>query len=405
MSFYKLGINGDLVYALENINITTPTPIQKLSIPYILDGKDLIAEAQTGTGKTLAFLLPIFQNLELENNSIQALIIAPTRELALQITAVAKELALIKPLSILAIYGGQDVKAQLHKLQGRINIVIGTPGRILDHIRRGSIIFDNVETLVIDEADQMFHIGFQKDLDIIISYLPKSRQTLCFSATLTPVVDVFSKTFLVEPKHVTAPKKQITLDNITQIVIETSNRKKFKDFLTIISKDKPKKAMIFCRSKAGTHDLFEEMRKANLSVEELHSDLSQSKREFVMNEFRNGRFTYLVSTDIASRGLDIEGVTHVFNYYLPDEPENYVHRIGRTGRAHKLGIAYTLLTLKDEKRLETIESFIDMKLNRICLQENNNKPQKNMSKNKHNSKKGNTSGKLQTHKKAPSALR
>ncbi len=367
MDFYKLGISKDLVYALEQNYISIPTPIQELSIPPVLEGKDLIGEAQTGTGKTLAFLLPMFQTFDIEDPNIQGLIITPTRELAIQITAVAKELAETKPLSILAAYGGQDINAQLHKLKGNVQLVIGTPGRLIDHLNRGTISFSHLKVLVIDEADQMFHIGFKKEIDEIMSRLPSSRQTLCYSATISHTVEIFSNRYLDNPTFVTAPKRQITLDNIKQIVVETSNRKKFDDFLKIIKQNYPTKAIIFCRSRMGTHSLYEDMVGAGFKVVELHGALSQSKREFAMNAFRNNQVKYLVATDVASRGLDVAGISHVFNYNLPDDPENYIHRIGRTGRAGHVGVAYTILTSKDDNRLQAIESFIKMKIDRISF--------------------------------------
>lgn len=400
MSFYKLGIKGDLVYALECQNISIPTPIQSLSIPLALAGENLIAEAQTGTGKTFAFLLPMFQNMDLENHHIQGLVITPTRELAIQITDVAKKLAEIKSINILAAYGGQDVNAQLIKLKGDIQLVIGTPGRILDHLRRGTIDFSQLKTLVVDEADQMFHIGFMKEIDDILSHLPKIRQTLCFSATISHTVDTFSNKYLINPKYVKAPKKQVTLESITQFVVETSNRRKFDDFIKILKENYPHKAIIFCRSRMGTHTLYEEMLAAGFNVEAIHGSLSQAKREFVMKAFKNNEIKFLVATDVASRGLDVEGVTHVFNYNLPDEPENYVHRIGRTGRAGNNGVAYTILTKKDSKRLEAIEAFIDMKIDRIRVSEETTTPtkksksvnsqKKNSSMQRHNNRKTST---------------
>ena len=367
MSFYKLGIKGDLVYALEYQNIDTPTPVQSLSIPFILKGEDLIAEAQTGTGKTLAFLLPLFQNTDPNNPNIQGLIITPTRELAIQIRDEAEKIAEITPITILAAYGGQDVNAQMSKLKGKVQLVIGTPGRILDHIRRETIDFSDLKTLVVDEADQMFHIGFKRDIDDIIKNLPEKKQTLCFSATISHTVDSFSSKYLVNPKYVKAPKKQITLEAIKQFVVETSNRRKFDDFEKILKQDKPEKAIIFCRSKRGTDALYEEMLEAGYDVEAIHGDLTQAKREFVMAAFKNDEVKYLVATDVAARGIDVEGVTHVFNYNLPDDIENYVHRIGRTARAGSEGTAYTIFTEKDAKRLEAIEEFIDMKIERIQM--------------------------------------
>lgn len=369
MSFYKLGIKGDLVYSLELKNISIPTPIQSLSIPHILNGKDLVAEAQTGTGKTYAFLLPTFQKINVENPSIQGLVIAPTRELALQITDVARQLSEMKPLNILTAYGGQDVLAQLHKLKGDIQLVIGTPGRILDHLRRGSIDVSHLSTLVVDEADQMFNIGFMEQVDMIIEQLPSDRQTLCFSATISQNIDLFTDKYLVDPVFVKAPKKQITLDNITQLVVETSGRKKLDDFMTILKRDNPQNAIVFCRSRVGTDMLFEAMLAAGYKVEAIHGGLTQAKREDVMAKFRDNEINYLVATDVAARGLDIDGISHVFNYNLPDDTENYVHRIGRTGRAGNVGVAYTILTMKDEKRLADVEAFIGMKIDRIRVSE------------------------------------
>lgn len=369
MSFYKLGLKGDLVYALDCQNITEPTPIQTLSIPPILKGKDLLAEAQTGTGKTLAFLLPIFQSIDEYSPAIQALIIAPTRELALQISTVASTLAETKPIGVLAAYGGQDVNAQLHKLKGNIQLVIGTPGRILDHMRRGSIVCDELKFLVVDEADQMFHIGFKTEVKDIIKQLPKTRQTLCFSATLSHRVHSFSSHYLNNPENVKAPKKQITLENITQLVIETSNRRKFEDFEKLVKKDNPQKVIIFCRSRRGTQALYEEMAEKGYNVEAIHGGLTQAKREFVLMSFKENKLQYLVATDVAARGLDVDGVTHVINYNLPDDIENYVHRIGRTGRAGQKGISYTLLTQKDADRLMLIEKFIEMEIERFKFPE------------------------------------
>ncbi|BEP29251.1 DEAD/DEAH box helicase [Helicovermis profundi] len=367
MSFYKLGVNGDWVYALECQNIITPTPIQTLSIPPILKGKDLIGEAQTGTGKTYAFLLPMFQKIDPSIDHIQGLIIVPTRELALQITEVATILSKYNDINILAAYGGQDIKAQLHKLNGNVHLVIGTPGRILDHLRRETINFDNLKIFVVDEADQMFHIGFKKEVDEIIKNLPSKRQTLCFSATISSSVSKFANKYLNNPISVTAPKKQIILDNLAQFVLETSNRQKYNDFLRIIKETHPTKSIVFCRSRRGSEALFEEMKLSGFKVERLHGGLTQGKREIVMNGFRNNQFDFLIATDVASRGIDVENISHVFNYNLPDDIENYVHRVGRCARKGNTGVTYTILTLKDEKRLEEIEKFIKMKIKRISF--------------------------------------
>lgn len=369
MSFYKLGLKGDLVYALEYQDIFDPTPIQKLAIPEILKHKDLLAEAQTGTGKTLSFLLPIFQDIELESTGIQAMIVTPTRELALQITEEANKLAFIKPLNILAAYGGQDVNAQLHKLKNNIHIVIGTPGRILDHIRRESLVLDKLKTFVVDEADQLFHIGFKVELKEIIKNLPVSKQMLCFSATLSQRVNSFSMNYLNDPVHVTAPREQVTLDNISQCIIESSGRKKMDEFEKLLKIEKPTKAIIFCRSRKGAEALCNEMKEKGYSTESLHGGLTQAKREFNMKAFRDNNYTYMIATDVAARGLDVKGVSHVFNYNLPDEPENYIHRIGRTGRANAEGKSFIIYTKKDELRLKAIENIIEKSIRRTSIQD------------------------------------
>lgn len=373
MSFYKLGLKSDLIYALERHNITNPTPIQSMTIPHILKGKDLIAEAQTGTGKTLSFLLPLFQSIDPHIPMIQGLIITPTRELALQITGVASDLSEVNHMNILSVYGGQDIQAQLHRLSDNVQLVIGTPGRLLDHIRRGTIDFSKLQTVVIDEADQMFHIGFKRDIDAILKHLPAARQTLCFSATLSHVVDNFSHEYLDDPVHVKAPKKQITLENINQYIVETSGRRKFGDFQKLIDQNYPQKAIIFCRSRLGTQSLCDEMLEAGYKAASLHGALTQAKREHVMQAFKDNTIQYLVATDVASRGIDVEGVTHVFNYNLPDNPEDYVHRIGRTGRAGQYGVAYTMLTLKDAKRLAAIEEFIGLSIDRMHMSQSSEK--------------------------------
>jgi ATP-dependent RNA helicase DeaD len=297
------------------------------------------------------------------------MIITPTRELALQITQEAKKLAEIKPMNILAAYGGQDVNAQLHKLKDGVQMIIGTPGRILDHIRRGSLDLSLLKTLVVDEADQLFHIGFKEELKEILSSTPKDRQTLCFSATLSQRVGSFSSNYLTDPISVKAPRKTITLDAISQLVIETSNRKKFEHFEMLLKKEKPVKAIIFCRSRMGTEDLNNELKAKGYDVERIHGGLTQAKREFNMTAFKENKLTYLVATDVAARGLDIENVSHVFNYNLPDDIENYIHRIGRTGRATKKGKSFIIYTLKDLKRLQDIESMIQMEIKRQSIED------------------------------------
>ncbi len=365
MSFNKLGINHFYTQILEDNYITEPTAIQDLAIPEISKGKDLIAEAQTGTGKTLAFLLPALQQIEIGSDHVSVLVIAPTRELAIQITDVAK---MFYDVMVLNIYGGQDFTAQMHALQGTIDIIIATPGRLLHHLRKGRLDLSKVHTFVIDEADNLFKGGFLADVKEINTYLSEDKQTLLFSATMDDTVSAFAKKYMSDYNHIIAPKEKVTLDNITQLVVVSSNRRKVDDLLEIIKRDNPSKGIIFCRSRIGVDSLYDHLKEANLSVEKLHGGLNQTTREEVMNGFREGTFKFLVSTDVASRGLDISQVSHVINYNLPDQPEDYVHRIGRTGRAGYTGVAYTVLTGKDALRLEKIEEYIEMEIDKMTFE-------------------------------------
>lgn len=361
MSFYKLGLSWEMVYALECQNILEPRSIQTNSIQAILNGKDVMMEAHTGTGKTLAFLLPLMDKIDLEKG-LQAMVLAPTRELAIQITQEARKLTEMKAVSILPVYGGQDIKAQLHKLEHNVHLIVATPGRLLDHIRRASFDVSTIELMVVDEADQLFHIGFKEELKRIMKALPEKLQILCVSATLSHRVEHFEKRYLKDPVHVKAPKEEIILDEISQEVIQTSNRKKYDDLKLLIKSHDISKSIIFCRSRRGSEALFETMKEDGYSVEVLHGGLTQSKREFIMQAFKTDQFKFLVATDVAARGLDIKGLTHVINYNLPDDPENYVHRIGRTGRSGSIGTSFILMTKKDDNRLKAIEAFIGITL-------------------------------------------
>lgn len=365
MSFYKLGVNHFYAQILEDNFITEPTPIQQMAIPTISKGKDIIAEAQTGTGKTLAFILPALQKIDLSSDKVSVLVIAPTRELAIQITDVTR---MFYDVMVLNIYGGQDYTAQMHALEGKVDIIVATPGRLLHHLRKGRLDLSGIHTFVLDEADNLFKGGFIGDVEEILTYLPDTKQTLLFSATIDDSVSDFADKYMSDYEHIIAPKEKVTLDNITQFVIESSNRRKVNGLLEIIKRDKPSKAIIFCRSRIGVDSLHKNLLEAHLSVEKLHGGLNQTTREEVMKGFREGAFQYLVSTDVASRGLDISQVSHVINYNLPDQPEDYVHRIGRTGRAGYYGVAYTVLTGKDALRLEKIEEFIGMKIDKFSFE-------------------------------------
>ena len=361
--FASLGVRESLVQALRNDGVVEPTPVQREAIPALLSGVDVIAQAQTGTGKTLAFVLPMLETINVEKPEIQGLIMTPTRELAIQITSELQKLAPVTGAKVLAAYGGQDVERQLRKLQGNIHIVVGTPGRLLDHLRRESLNFYKLKMLVLDEADQMLHMGFLNEVQDIIVQTSSNRQTLLFSATMPQQVRNLAKAYMREAAaEIQIASKQITLSEIEQVLVQTTDRGKQDALVDAIKQYKPYLAMIFCRTKRRASALNEALQDMGLMSDELHGDLSQAKREQVMKKFRDGKIELLVATDIAARGLDVEGVTHVFNYDVPLDAESYIHRIGRTGRAGQTGVAVTFASQRDMYNIELIEKGIKMSL-------------------------------------------
>lgn len=363
MNFKHLGISDPLIHKLAAQGIDEPTAVQEKAIPIVLEGRDIIAQAQTGTGKTLAFILPILEKMDPSNGSTQALIVTPTRELALQITSEVKKLIEGMPdLNVLAVYGGQDVEKQLHKLQKQTQIVVATPGRLLDHLRRGTVQLGEVSFLVLDEADQMLHIGFLNEMELIISQTPATRQTMLFSATMPDDIRKLSKKHLKEPESVRIEKTFVPEKAIEQLAIFTTDRAKQNALISRIREDRPFMAIIFCRTIRRATKLYDALKAQRFSCEELHGDLTQAKREKVMKKFREAEIQFLIATDVAARGLDVEGVTHVYNYDIPQDSESYVHRIGRTGRAGKDGLAVTFYAEKDEAALKAIEQELNIRL-------------------------------------------
>ena len=367
IKFKKLGLNDDILNMIKIQGITEPTEVQEQSIKLIKAGIDVIAEAQTGTGKTLAFLLPMFDNMSADINTIQGLIVTPTRELAIQITSEAKKLAEGKNLNILAAYGGKDIGSQLKKLKGNIHLVIATPGRLLDHLSRGTVRLDNLKTIVLDEADQMLLMGFKNDVEAILEKTPKDRQTLCFSATMSSDVKKMAYKYMKDPKEVIIKKEETTLKTIKQFLIETTDRRKQEDLCKVMDEDNPFMAIIFCRTKRRVDDLEMALYKKGYNCKKLHSDVTQSKREKIMKEFKKCDIQYLIATDVAARGLDINGVSHVYNYDMPESAEGYIHRIGRTGRAGEEGYTYLFSAPKDKVLLDAIEKKIKGKIPRKIL--------------------------------------
>ncbi|MEH7379127.1 DEAD/DEAH box helicase [Bacillus sp. JJ1533] len=360
--FLQLGIRKEINHTLKSLGIEVPTSIQERTIPSVLEGKDVIAKAQTGTGKTLAFVLPILEKIDVHNSDVQALILTPTRELAQQISKeIKKMMENLEGVNVLAVYGGQDVEHQLKKLKGAQHIVVATPGRLLDHIRRGTIDLSTIEKLVIDEADQMLLMGFLPEVDDIIQETFPSRQTMLFSATMPKEIQSLAKKYMVEPEFIEVKAKKVTVEEIKQIVIETTDRRKQATLFHLIEEHRPFLAIIFCRTKIRAKKLHDALIANGYESDELHGDLPQSKREKAMKRFREAKTQFLVATDVAARGLDVEGVTHVYNYDIPQDVESYVHRIGRTGRAGGDGVAITLVAPKDLEFLRMIEKGIHQK--------------------------------------------
>ncbi|AND07936.1 DEAD/DEAH box helicase [Bacillus thuringiensis] len=369
-NFLELGISETFNHTLRENGITEATPIQEKAIPVILSGKDIIGQAKTGTGKTLAFVLPILEKINPESSDVQALIVAPTRELALQITTeIKKMLVQREDINVLAIYGGQDVAQQLRKLKGNTHIVVATPGRLLDHIRRETIDLSNLSTIVLDEADQMLYFGFLYDIEDILDETPGSKQTMLFSATMPKDIKKLAKRYMDEPQMIQVQSEEVTVDTIEQRVIETTDRAKPDALRFVMDRDQPFLAVIFCRTKVRASKLYDNLKGLGYNCAELHGDIPQAKRERVMKSFREAKIQYLIATDVAARGLDVDGVTHVFNFDIPEDVESYIHRIGRTGRAGGSGLAITFVAAKDEKHLEEIEKTLGAPIQREIIEQ------------------------------------
>ncbi|MFD0674445.1 DEAD/DEAH box helicase [Cohnella sp. GCM10027633] len=363
--FAQLGVSERLVEKLKANGISKPTPVQAETIPIVYQSKDVISQAQTGTGKTLAFVLPMLDKVRPEEPQVQGLILTPTRELAIQITAEVKKL--LDPrgeIKVLAVYGGQDVEAQLHKLKGHNHLVVATPGRLLDHLRRETIKLDGVRMLVLDEADQMLHMGFLTEVDEILRQTPYKKQVMLFSATMPPKIREMAGRILRNPEHVTVKAERVTVKDIRQWAVETTDRGKQDALVSLLEATQPYLSIIFCRTKRRASALNQALQEMGYVSDELHGDLSQMKREQVMKRFRDAKLQLLIATDVAARGLDVEGVTHVFNYDVPQDVESYIHRIGRTGRAGEKGLAITLHVGKDKHEMADIENGIEMSLER-----------------------------------------
>ncbi len=354
-TFEALGLSPALLQSLKDVGFEEPTPIQVETVPLLLGGSDLIGQAQTGSGKTAAFGLPIIDSIDSRVKAVQALVLAPTRELAIQVAEALHKLGRHKEVETLPIYGGQPYERQLRGLQRGAQVVVGTPGRVMDHMRRGTLNLDQVRFFVLDEADEMLDMGFIEDIEWILSQAPETRQTALFSATMPPRIAQLSARYLRDPKTVSVAGKHMTVPQVHQSSYEVPRARRVDALTRILDAETPTSTMIFCRTKVGVDELGEALMARGYAVETLHGDLSQAQRDRVMRRFRSGQADMLIATDVAARGLDIPDVSHVINYDIPESAEAYVHRIGRTGRAGRKGEAITLITPREVRWLRQIE--------------------------------------------------
>lgn len=361
-TFRELGVSEVLLDALRNMGIKEPTPVQEQAIPVVRAGRDAIVQAQTGTGKTLAFLLPIFMKIKPQADVAQALVVTPTRELAIQIAKVAAQLGRVTDISSLVIYGGQDIERQKLRLRRHPQIIIGTPGRLLDHLRRRTIDLSHVNKVVLDEADEMLKLGFIENVETLLKQTAADRQLGLFSATMPDRVKALARQFMRDPQRIEIKGEHVTLDNIEQVIIDTHEDTKVDRLCEIINAEQPYLMMVFCHTKQRAHQLTMELAKRGYLADELHGDLTQTQRALVLRRFRQAELQILCATDIAARGLDIEGVTHVVSYDIPHDADTYIHRIGRTGRAGDKGKAITFVNSRQYDLLRRIEAGIKARL-------------------------------------------
>lgn len=354
-SFEDLGLHNALLKSIKDVGYEAPSPIQIETIPVLLEGHDVIAQAQTGSGKTAAFGLPIIETIDPRVRAVQALILAPTRELAIQVSEALHKFGRHKEVETLPIYGGQPYERQFRGLQRGVQIVVGTPGRVMDHMRRGTLNLDNIRFFVLDEADEMLDMGFIEDIEWILSQASEERQTALFSATMPPRIAQLASRYMRDPRRISIAGKQMTVPQVRQSSYEVPRARRTDALTRILDAESPQSAMIFCRTKAGVDELGEALMARGYAVETIHGDLSQAQRDRVMRRFRSGQADMLIATDVAARGLDIPDVSHVINYDIPESAEAYVHRIGRTGRAGRTGEAITLITPREVRWLRQIE--------------------------------------------------
>lgn len=365
MTFEEMCLDTRIMRAIAEMGFEQPSPIQAQSIPIAVEGKDMIGQARTGTGKTASFGIPMLQRINPKDKSLQAIVLCPTRELAIQSANEIRKLAkFLHGIKVLPIYGGQEISKQIRSLKGGVQIVIGTPGRVMDHLRRHTLKPQTVDIVVLDEADEMLNMGFREDIETILGQLPEERQTMLFSATMPKPILEIAKRYLHEPEIVKVIQKELTVPKIEQYYYEVNPRKKNEVLSRLLDMYDPSLSLVFCNTKRKVDELVADLKGRGYFAEGLHGDMKQSQRDRVMNGFRNGRTDILVATDVAARGIDVDDVEAVFNYDVPQDDEYYVHRIGRTGRAGREGRAFTLVVGKEIYKLKDIQRYCKTKIRR-----------------------------------------
>lgn len=363
--FGELGLSTEIIKAVEDMGFEEATPIQTEAIPHLLAGKDVIGQAQTGTGKTAAFGIPILEKIDADNKNVQALVLCPTRELAIQVSEEVGRLAKYKrKIKTLPVYGGQSIKRQIKALKKGVQIVIGTPGRLMDHMRRGTLKFDNLKMVILDEADEMLNMGFRDDIETILEGIEGKRQTIFFSATMPQSILKLRKKYQTNPEIVKVVHKKLTVPNIEQAYFEVNRRNKLDVLSRLIDIYNPKLSIVFCNTRKQVDELTIQLQARGYFVDGIHGGLNQPQRDRVMNKFKKGTIETLVATDVAARGIDVDDVEAVFNYDIPQDIEYYVHRIGRTGRVGRQGYAFTFVVGKEIYQLKKIEKYAKTKIER-----------------------------------------
>lgn len=365
LSFDEINLNKNLARAVEEMGFEEMSPIQKEAIPIMLDGRDVIGQAQTGTGKTAAFGIPILEQIDPTDKRVQALILCPTRELSIQVADEIRKLGkFMHGIKSLPVFGGQPIDRQIRALKRGVQIVVGTPGRVMDHMRRRTLKLDGLKIMVLDEADEMFDMGFRQDIDTVMKDLPEDRQTVFFSATMPREIINFASRYQKDAKLVKVVRKELTIPKIEQYYYELREGMKTESLSRLLDLCDPRLTIVFCNTKRKVDQLTEELSGRGYLADSLHGDLKQGQRDAVMSKFRNGSIDILVATDVAARGLDVDDIDLVVNYDIPQDEEYYVHRIGRTARAGREGLAYSFVVARDKNKLRNIQKYANTRIKR-----------------------------------------